>query len=564
MPYLSPSRRLSVNFAYFWESRMPTLCNSASWKAIRHHYKTTQPLSLRSAFIADPERFNKFSLHFNDLLFDYSKNLITEQTLPLLISLAKSANLNVKIEAMFSGEMINRTEHRSVLHTALRNRSNKPVYVNNRNVMPEINAVLAKMRTFCETVQSGTWKGYSGKTITDIVNIGIGGSDLGPRMVTTALAPYAHHNLKVHYVSNVDQADLVQTLQSLNPERTLFLIASKTFTTQETMTNANSARNWLLKFAANKSAISKHFVAISTHTERVTAFGIDAENMFEFWDWVGGRYSLWSAIGLSIALYIGMDNFEDLLLGAHEADLHFRHTPLEQNIPVIMALLGIWYNNFFGAESQTILAYDQSLCFFADYFQQADMESNGKNVDINGEIIDYSTGPIVWGQPGTNGQHAFYQLIHQGKKLIPCDFLAAAQSHYDLPEHHDILISNFLAQPEALMRGKNRDEVKADLSEAEKYDEKLIASKTFPGNKPSNSFLFKKLTPKTLGTLLAFYEHKIFTQGVIWNINSFDQMGVELGKALAKAILPELKDEQLVTAHDCSTNALINTYKQLR
>lgn len=543
---------------------MPTLCKSAAWNAIQQHYENVRSLSLRAAFSSDPHRFDKFSLHFNDVLFDYSKNLITEQTLPLLITLAKATNLKIKTEAMFSGEMINSTEHRAVLHTALRNRSNQPVYVRNHDVMPEINTVLEKMRRFCDSVHSGAWKGYSGKVITDIVNIGIGGSDLGPRMVTTALASYAHHHLKVHYVSNVDQTDLVETLKSLNPETTLFLIASKTFTTQETMTNAKSARNWLLKFAANKSAISKHFVAISTHTERVTAFGIDANNMFEFWDWVGGRYSLWSAIGLSIALYIGMENFEQLLLGAHEADLHFRHTPLEHNIPVIMALLGIWYNNFFGAESQTILAYDQSLRFFADYFQQADMESNGKNVDINGEIIDYSTGPIVWGQPGTNGQHAFYQLIHQGRKLIPCDFLAAAQSHYDLPDHHDILISNFLAQPEALMKGKNRQEVEADLTAAEKHDEKLIASKIFPGNKPSNSFLFKKLTPKTLGTLIAFYEHKIFTQGVIWNINSFDQMGVELGKALAKAILPELKDDSVVTAHDCSTNALINTYKQLR
>jgi glucose-6-phosphate isomerase len=383
-------------------------------------------------------------------------------------------------------------------------------------------------------------------------------------MVTTALTPYANQGLKVHYVSNVDQTDLVETLQHLNPETTLFLIASKTFTTQETMTNANSARNWLLNFAADKSAISKHFVAISTNTERVTAFGIDANNMFEFWNWVGGRYSLWSAIGLSIALYIGMEGFEELLQGAHDADLHFRHTPLEQNIPVIMALLGVWYNNFFDAESQAILAYDQSLRFFADYFQQADMESNGKNVDINGETVDYSTGPIVWGQPGTNGQHAFYQLIHQGRKLVPCDFLAAAQSHYQLPDHHDILLSNFFAQPEALMKGKTREEVERDLGEDDKQDEKLIASKIFPGNKPSNSFLYKKLTPKTLGTLIAFYEHKIFTQGVIWNINSFDQMGVELGKKLARAILPELKTNYPVATHDCSTNGLINTYKMLR
>jgi glucose-6-phosphate isomerase len=543
---------------------MPTLCKSAAWKALQQHYADNQSFCLRAAFLADPNRFKKFSLHFNDILFDYSKNLITEETLPLLIDLAKYTHLKRKTEAMFSGEKINITENRAVLHTALRNRSNTPVYVNGQNVMPKVNDVLEKMRMFCDKVHSGSWKGYTGKIITDIVNIGIGGSDLGPKMVTSALTPYANQGLKVHYVSNVDQTDLVETLQHLNPETTLFLIASKTFTTQETMTNANSARNWLLSFAADKSAVSKHFVAISTNIDRVTAFGIDGNNMFEFWNWVGGRYSLWSAIGLSIALYIGMDGFEELLQGAHEADLHFRHTPLEENIPVIMALLGVWYNNFFAAESQAILAYDQSLCFFADYFQQADMESNGKNVDINGEAVDYSTGPIVWGQPGTNGQHAFYQLIHQGKKLIPCDFLAAAQSHYQLPDHHDILLSNFFAQPEALMRGKTRAEVERDLGEDDRQDKKLIASKIFTGNKPSNSFLYKKLTPKTLGTLIAFYEHKIFTQGVIWNINSFDQMGVELGKALAKAILPELKSDRFVESHDSSTNGLINTYKMLR
>jgi glucose-6-phosphate isomerase len=543
---------------------MPSLCESAAWKTLQQHYENNQSFCLRSAFADDQNRFKKFSLHFNDILFDYSKNLITEETLPLLIELAKSTGLKQKMEAMFRGERINITEHRAVLHTALRNRSNTPVYFNDEDVMPKVNAVLKRMRIFCDKVHSGEWKGYSGKIITDIVNIGIGGSDLGPKMVTTALAPYSTYGLKVHYVSNVDQTDLVETLRHLDPETTLFLVASKTFTTQETMTNANSARNWLLNFAADKSAISKHFVAISTNTEKVTGFGIAAENMFEFWNWVGGRYSLWSAIGLSIALYIGMDNFEELLLGAHEADLHFRHTPFEENIPVIMALLGIWYNNLYDAQSQAILAYDQSLKYFADYFQQADMESNGKNVDINGQPIEYSTGPIVWGQPGTNGQHAFYQLIHQGKKLIPCDFLAAAQSHYQLPDHHDILMSNFFAQPEALMRGKTRKEVERDLGDDDKQDKKLIASKIFPGNKPSNSFLFRKLTPRTLGTLIAFYEHKIFTQGAIWNINSFDQMGVELGKALAKVILPELKTDRFIDTHDCSTNGLINNYKMLR
>lgn len=543
---------------------MSTLSNSAEWKAIQDHHQKIQSLSLRKAFSNDPERFDKFSLTFNDILFDYSKNLIDEQTLPLLRELAKLAKLEKMTEAMFVGEMINTTEKRAVLHTALRNRSSTPVYYKNKDVMPKINIVLNRMRDFCEQIHSGNWKGYTGKTITDVVNIGIGGSDLGPKMVSTALTPYAKYGLKVHFVSNVDQTDLVETLKNLNPETTLFLIVSKTFKTQETMTNAVSAKNWLLQATNDDSAISKHFVAVSTKIERVKEFGIDADHMFEFWSWVGGRYSLWSAIGLSIALYIGMDNFERLLQGAYEADMHFRYTPLEQNIPVTMALLGIWYNNFFKTETHAILPYDQSLHFFADYFQQGDMESNGKNIDRDGEFVDYSTGPIIWGQSGTNGQHAFYQLMHQGTKLVPCDFLAPARSHYDLPEHHDILISNFLAQPEALMRGISAKEVKKSLSGEDKKDKKLIASKVFLGNKPSNSFLFKKVTPKTLGTLIAFYEHKIFTQGVIWNINSFDQMGVELGKVLAQAILPELKSTEIINTHDSSTNALINTYKQLR
>ena len=543
---------------------MSSLTTSKAWIALQSHYHQSQNDSLRDAFKRDTNRFNKFSVNFNDILFDYSKNRITDQTLPLLIDLANHVELNEKIEAMFSGEKINTTEHRAVLHTALRNRSNHPVYVDGQDVMPEINRVLAKMRTFCASVRSGDWKGYTGKAITDIVNIGIGGSGLGPKMVSTALTPYSSDTLKVHYVSNIDQTNIVEVLKPLSAETTLFIIASKVFTTQETMMNAKSAKKWFLDSAKDPLAIAKHFVAISTHAENVAKFGIDTNNMFEFWDWVGGRFSLWSAVGLSIALYIGMDNFEELLQGAHEADLHFRNTPYEQNIPVIMGLLGIWYNNFFNAESHALLPYDQSLCYFADYFQQGDMESNGKSITLQGEKVDYSTGPIIWGQPGTNGQHAFFQLIHQGTKLIPCDFLAAANSHYKLPEHHDILISNFLAQPEALMNGITAEEVKKKLTPAEQTDPVLVASKVFDGNKPSSSFLFKKLTPKTLGSLLAFYEHKTFVQGAIWNINSFDQMGVELGKVLAKVILPELQNDEIITSHDCSTNALINTYKQLR
>ncbi len=543
---------------------MSSLTTSKAWTALQSHYLKTKNDSLRDAFKRDNNRFNKFSVHFNDILFDYSKNRISDQTLPLLIDLANHAGLNEKINAMFTGEKINTTEHRAVLHTALRNRSNQPVYVDGQDVMPEVNRVLSKMRAFCASVRSGEWKGYTGKAITDIVNIGIGGSGLGPRMVSTALTPYSSDILKVHYVSNIDQTNIVEVLKPLSAETTLFIVASKAFSTQETMMNAKSAKNWFLDKAKDPQTITKHFVAISTHAENVTKFGIDTNNMFEFWDWVGGRYSLWSAVGLSIALYIGMDNFEELLQGAHEADLHFRNTSYEQNIPVIMGLLGIWYNNFFNAESHALLPYDQSMSYFADYFQQGDMESNGKSITMKGEKVDYSTGPIIWGQPGTNGQHAFFQLIHQGTKLIPCDFLAPANSHYKLPEHHDILISNFLAQPEALMNGITAEEVKKKLNPADQADPVLVASKVFEGNKPSSSFLFKKLTPKTLGTLLAFYEHKTFVQGAIWNINSFDQMGVELGKVLARVILPELKNDEIITSHDCSTNALINTYKQLR
>ncbi len=543
---------------------MSILLNSSAWKKTQRHYNDIHNLSLSAEFKLDSQRFNKFSLQFDDILYDFSKNIINDKTLPCLIDIAKQANLVEKRTAMFAGEMINTTERRAVLHTALRNRGETEIYFQKQNVMPAVLKMLAKMREFCQQIHSGTWKGYSNKKITDIVNIGIGGSDLGPKMVSTALKPYAIAGLNIHFVSNIDQANIVETLANLNPETTLFIVASKVFNTQETMTNANSAKRWFLQQAPDIAAIQQHFIAISTHTENVNNFGISEANMFEFWDWVGGRYSVWSAIGFSVALYVGMDNFEELLEGAYAADQHFCTAPLEKNIPVIMALLGIWYNNFFEAESHVILPYDHSLKFFADYFQQADMESNGKSVDRKGNPVDYHTGPIIWGQPGTNGQHAFYQLMHQGTKLIPCDFLAPAQSHYDLPEHHDILISNFLSQPEALMQGKTVEAVKQDLIGKDKYDNELVASKIFTGNKPSSSFLFKKLTPKTLGSIIAFYEHKIFTQGIIWDINSFDQMGVELGKVLAKVILPELKNDNIINSHDSSTNALINKYKQLR
>ncbi len=543
---------------------MSSLTTSKAWSALQNHYQQTQNDHVRDAFKKDPDRFKKFSISFNEILFDYSKNRISEDTLSLLFELANFTGLKDKTNAMFAGEKINTTEHRAVLHTALRNKNNQPIYVDGVDVMPDIKAVLEKMRIFCAAVRSGEWKGYTGKAITDVVNIGIGGSGLGPKMVSMALTPYSSNSLKVHYVSNIDQTNIVEVLKQVSPETTLFIIASKVFNTQETMMNARSARRWFLESAQDEQAVAKHFVAISTHSENVAAFGIDTDNMFEFWDWVGGRYSLWSAVGLSIALYIGMDNFEELLQGAYEADMHFYETPFEKNIPVIMGLLGIWYNNFYNVASHALLPYDQSMRYFADYFQQGDMESNGKSINLEGEKVDYNTGPIIWGQPGTNGQHAFFQLIHQGTKLIPCDFLAAANSHYHLPEHHDILISNFLAQPEALMNGLTAEEVKQKLTPKEQEDTLLVASKVFEGNKPSNSFLFKKMTPKTLGALLAFYEHKIFVQGAIWNINSFDQMGVELGKVLAGVILPELKNDEVITSHDCSTNALINRYKELR
>ena len=538
-----------------------------AYSQLQQHYEAVAPKHLRELFAEDADRFNRFSLRFADTLVDFSKNRITEETLRLLIQLAEQAGLQEAITNMFAGDKINATENRSVLHIALRNRSNTPILVDGQDVMPDVNAVLAQMKAFTDRIGSGDWKGYSGKAITDIVNIGIGGSDLGPVMVTEALKPYGNPNLRVHFVSNVDGVHIYETLQQVKPETTLFMIASKTFTTQETMSNAHSARQWFLENGGTEQTIARHFVAISTNRSAVEKFGIDPENMFGFWDWVGGRYSLWSAIGLSIACYIGFENFEQLLTGGHDMDQHFRTTPFDKNIPVVLALLGIWYNNFFGAQSQAILPYDQYLHRFAAYFQQGDMESNGKSVDRNGNPVDYQTGPIIWGEPGTNGQHAFYQLIHQGTKLIPCDFIAPAVSQRPLGDHHKILLSNFFAQTEALMNGKTEEEAAEELRKAGKSDEEiafLAPFKSFSGNRPTNSILVKQVTPHTLGALIAMYEHKIFTQGVIWNIFSFDQWGVELGKQLASRITPELESDEPILSHDSSTNGLINFYKQMR
>ena len=537
-----------------------------AYKYLTDHYIDIVSKNLKEMFDADDQRFNKFSIQFEDILLDYSKNRIDDETIALLIQLAKECSLKEAIDAMYSGEKINVTEGRPVLHIALRNRSNTPIYVDSKDVMPDVNKVLDQMKAFSEAIISGEWKGYTGKAITDVVNIGIGGSDLGPVMVTEALKAYKNH-LNLHFVSNVDGTHIVETLKAVDPETTLFLVASKTFTTQETMGNAHSARDWFLASGATEADVAKHFAALSTNAAAVEKFGIDTKNMFEFWDWVGGRYSLWSAIGLSIALSIGFENFADLLAGAHATDNHFKTAEFDQNIPVIMGLIGIWYNNFFEAETNVILPYDQYLHRFSAYFQQGDMESNGKHVDRNGKDVDYSTGPIIWGEPGTNGQHAFYQLIHQGTKLIPADFIAPAQSHNPLGEHHNMLISNFFAQTEALMNGKTEEVVIEELKAAGKSDEeiaKIAPFKVFEGNRPTNSFLIKKITPYTLGALIAMYEHKIFTQGIIWNIYSFDQWGVELGKQLAGKILPELKDNAEISSHDSSTNGLINQYKAWR
>jgi glucose-6-phosphate isomerase len=546
---------------------VPDLTQTTQWKNLTEHAAVMSQTHMRDLFADNANRFEENSLHFNDILVDYSKNISTEKTKRLLMDLARACDVQGWTERMFRGDVINNTENRAVLHTALRNRSNRPVLVDGQNVMPDVNRVLAQMREFTDAVRSGAWLGSTGKPITDIVNIGIGGSDLGPVMVTEALTPFGRDKLHLHFVSNIDGTHIVEALRHLSRETTLFVVVSKTFDTQETITNARTARDWFLTRGGSKAAVSKHFVAVSTNARAVSAFGIDPVNMFEFWDWVGGRYSLWSAVGLSIALYIGMDNFEELLSGAHEMDEHFRTAPLEENIPVVLGMLGIWYNNFFAADSHALLPYDQYMHRFPAYLQQGDMESSGKRVTRDGRAVDYSTGPIIWGEPGTNGQHAFYQLIHQGTKLIPCDFLAPVETKNPVGRHHPILLSNFFAQTEALMRGKTEQEVRTELQAEGLSDEALEAllpHKVFPGNKPTNSILFQKLTPRTLGSLIAMYEHKIFVQSIIWDVNAYDQWGVELGKQLARKILPELDDDQDVSSHDASTNGLINYYKEHR
>ena len=536
--------------------------STRAWKKLEAHAEKMKQVHMRDLFKSDADRFSSFSIEEKDILFDYSKNIVTKETIDLLIELADESKLKDAITGMFNGEKINQTEGRSVLHTALRNFSGDPVITDGEDVMPKVSKVLAQMKDICQRVHSGEWKGYTGNKIKHIVNIGIGGSDLGPVMVTEALKPYWVKDIQVHFVSNVDGTHIAECLKVIEADSTLFLVASKTFTTQETMTNAHSARSWFLESAGDERHIAKHFVALSTNEKAVTQFGIAKENIFEFWDWVGGRYSLWSAIGLSIALTIGYENFESLLKGAFEMDKHFRQKPYDKNIPVIMALLGIWYVNFFGAASEAILPYDQYMHRFAAYFQQGNMESNGKSVDRKGERLSYSSGPVIWGEPGTNGQHAFYQLIHQGTLLIPCDFIAPAQSHNPLGDHHPKLLSNFFAQTEALMNGKTAEEAEKELSHLDTEErKKLLPFKVFEGNKPTNSVLAKQINPFTLGMLVAAYEHKIFVQGVIWNIFSFDQWGVELGKQLANKILPELQDAEKTTGHDSSTNGLINQYK---
>ncbi|MBI5741062.1 MAG: glucose-6-phosphate isomerase [Nitrospirae bacterium] len=540
---------------------------TSAWKKLKGHYEVMKSAHMRDLFVSDPERALKLSIKFDDILVDYSKNIINEETLSLLLELADEVKLQDGIEKMFTGDKINETEDRAVLHVALRNRSQTPIYLDGKNVMPDVNFVLRQMEYFSDSIISGGWKGYTAKSITDIVNIGIGGSDLGPVMVTEALKPYCKPHLKAHFVSNIDGTHITETLKRLSPETTLFMIASKTFTTQETMTNAHTARKWFLDAAKHEAYIKRHFVAVSTNEKEVAAFGIDPGNMFRFWDWVGGRYSLWSAIGLSIACSIGFENFTELLEGAHDMDLHFREAPFERNVPVQLALIGVWYNNFFGAETEAILPYDQYMHRFPAYLQQGNMESNGKYAGRDGHEVTYRTGPVIWGEPGTNGQHAFYQLIHQGTRLVPCDFIAPAISHNPVGDHHAVLLSNFFAQTEALMKGKTSEEVMEELGKAGKSDEevrRLTPFKIFKGNKPTNSILIKKITPKTLGSLIAMYEHKIFVQGVIWNIFSFDQWGVELGKQLANKILPELQDDREIMTHDSSTNGLINAFKNMR
>jgi glucose-6-phosphate isomerase len=538
-----------------------------AWQELKEHFSEMKNVQIKELFKKDPDRFSKFSVSEKNILFDYSKNILSEKTCNLLLQLAGECKLDDCIKALFNGDKINETENRPVLHTALRNLSSDPVFAEGQDVMPEVKKVLKQMKSFCNKIHDGTWRGYTGKRIRYIVNIGIGGSDLGPLMVAEALKPYWLEDIQTFFVSNVDGTHIAETLKKVKPERTLFLIASKTFTTQETMTNAYTAREWFLEHAGAEEHIAKHFIALSTNESEVVKFGINKKNMFRFWDWVGGRYSLWSAIGLSIALTIGYKNFEELLAGAYESDQHFKNTSFEKNIPVLMALTGIWYCNFFGAQSEAILPYDQYLHRFAAYFQQGNMESNGKSVDRNGEPVEYSTGPIIWGEPGTNGQHAFYQHIHQGTMLVPCDFIAPVQSHNPIGDHHQKLMSNFFAQTEALMNGKTEEEAERELEKAGLNNEaisRLLPYKVFEGNKPTNSFLIKKITPFTLGQLIAFYEHKIFTQGIIWNIFSFDQWGVELGKQLANKILPELETDEPVSTHDSSTNGLVNFFKQMK
>jgi len=546
---------------------MTHLTETTAWQKLQDHYREIRSSHVRDLFAADPERFERFSLRRGPIVFDYSKNRINGRTMELLVELAREMGLQERIQAMFSGQKINLTENRAVLHTALRNRTNRPIMVDGQDVMPEVNGVLEQMRGFSEAVRSGAWTGYTGKPIRDVVNIGIGGSDLGPRMVTRALAHYGRDDLRLHFVSNIDGTHLSETLKDLAPETTLFIVASKTFTTQETMVNAHSARSWLLDTLGDQESVARHFAAVSTNTDKVREFGIDTENMFRFWDWVGGRYSLWSAIGLPIALAVGMDRFEELLAGAHEVDQLFQTTELSENIPVIMGLLAVWYADFFGAETQAILPYDQYLEEFATYLQQGEMESNGKRVTLQGRVVDYQTGPVIWGEPGTNGQHAFYQLIHQGTRLIPCDFIGFARSLNPLGQHHQILMANFFAQTEALMLGKTEDEARQELQAqglSGQALEQLLPHRVFPGNRPSNSILVEELTPRTLGSLIALYEHRIFVQGSIWQINSFDQWGVELGKQLAKRIQPELEETGRVDGHDGSTNGLINAFKEMQ
>ncbi len=550
---------------------MTTLTQFPTWQKLCAHQKTVAPLHMRDLFAADPKRFEKYSLRFDDLLFDYSKHRITDETLPLLLQMAREAKIEEWRDSMFAGEKINITENRAVLHTALRNRASTPVYVDGKDVMPDVNAVLAQMRAFSDKVRNGSWLGYTGKRITDIVNIGIGGSDLGPVMVCDALKPYSQAGLDIHFVSNIDGAHLMRALEKCKAETTLFIVASKTFTTQETMTNATSARTWFLESAKDSGHVAKHFVALSTNAKAVADFGIDTANMFQFWDWVGGRYSLWSAIGLSIALYVGMDNFEALLTGAHEMDLHFKTAPLEQNMPVILALIGIWYNNFFHVDTHAILPYDQGMARFPAYLQQADMESNGKFICRDGSRVQYKTGPVIWGEAGTNGQHAFYQLIHQGTQIVPADFLMPVHSQYAIGKHgyahHKILLANFFAQTQSLMLGKTKSEARVELEKqglTGEALENLLPHKVFEGNRPTTSIMFDTLTPNTLGKLIALYEHKIFVQGMMWDINSFDQWGVEYGKQIAQQILPQLTSEGAVRNYDSSTNGLINHTKALK